>query len=105
VGSAKAWPISDRWLLGLWVFGSLGLWVFGYLVFLLSRQALSYSSGMIQRYSRAAMRDIWSEQRKLDLWLQIELLTSEALVKERLVPKKDFQIMRSRAAFSVERCK
>jgi adenylosuccinate lyase len=35
---------------------------------------------MIQRYSRAAMRDIWTEQRKLEIWLQIELLAAEALV-------------------------
>ncbi len=74
-------------------------------LFLLTRPSLSYSPGMIQRYSRAAMRDIWAEQRKLELWLQVELLTSEALVEEGLVPKKDFRIMRSRAAFSVERCK
>ena len=60
---------------------------------------------MIQRYSRAAMRDIWSEQRKLEIWLQIELLASEALVKEGLVPRKDFRILRSRAAFSLERCR
>ena len=26
------------------------------------------------------MREIWSEQRKLEIWLQIELLASEALV-------------------------
>ena len=46
-------------------------------------------SGMIQRYSRQAMRDIWSEQRKLEIWLQIELLASEALCAQGLVPKKD----------------
>src|SRR5881409_639838 len=60
---------------------------------------------MIQRYSRPAMCDIWTEQRKLELWLQIELLTSEALAQAGLIPKSDFHILRSRAAFSVERCK
>jgi adenylosuccinate lyase len=60
---------------------------------------------MIQRYSRAEMRDIWSEQRKLEIWLQIELLASEALVREGLVPKKDFAQMKARAAFKLERCK
>src|SRR3954467_10383558 len=60
---------------------------------------------MIQRYSRPAMREIWSEQRKLEIWLQIELLASEALVAEGLVPKKDFAQMKSRAAFKLERCK
>src|SRR5258705_13173733 len=60
---------------------------------------------MIQRYSRAEMREIWSEQRKLEIWLRIELLAAEALVKEGLVPKRDLAQMKSRAAFSIERCK
>jgi adenylosuccinate lyase len=60
---------------------------------------------MIARYSRAEMREIWSEQRKLEIWLQIELLAAEALVAEGVVPPEDFQQMRARAAFSIERCK
>ena len=60
---------------------------------------------MIQRYSRAVMRDIWSEQRKLEIWLQIELLASEALCAQGLVPKKDFAQMKAKAAFELERCK
>src|SRR5580765_5007683 len=60
---------------------------------------------MIQRYSRPAMREIWSEQRNLEIWLQIELLASEALSAQRIVPKKDFARMKARAAFSLERCK
>jgi len=60
---------------------------------------------MIQRYSRPQMREIWSEQRKLEIWLQIELLASEALCDNGLVPKKDFARMKAGAAFSLERCK
>src|ERR1700679_2976045 len=60
---------------------------------------------MIQRYSRAEMREIWSEQRKLEIWLQIELLASEALSRSGLVSKKDFDQMKARAAFNAERCK
>ncbi len=45
---------------------------------------------MITRYSRPEMRAIWTDENKLKLWLQIELLASEALVKERIVPKQDF---------------
>src|ERR1700679_2301496 len=60
---------------------------------------------MIQRYSRAEMREIWTEQRKLEIWLQIELLASEALVAEGIVPKKDFKQMKAKAAFTIERCK
>jgi adenylosuccinate lyase len=51
------------------------------------------------------MREIWTEQRKLEIWLQVELLAAEALVEEGLIPKKDFKQMKSRAAFSIERCK
>src|SRR5215471_13456292 len=60
---------------------------------------------MIQRYSRPEMRELWSEQRKLQIWLQIELLASEALCVEGLVPKKDFAQMKQRAKFDIERCK
>ena len=50
------------------------------------------------------MREIWSEQRKLEIWLQIELLASEALCTAGLVPRRDLAQMKRRAAFSVERC-
>ncbi len=60
---------------------------------------------MIQRYSRQPMREIWTEQRKLEIWLRVELLAAEALVQEGIVPQKDFEQMRSNAAFSVDRCK
>ncbi len=60
---------------------------------------------MIERYSRAKMREIWTEQRKLEIWLQIELLASRALVDEGVVPKEDFDRMRAKAAFDVKRCK
>src|SRR5579863_9136588 len=45
---------------------------------------------MITRYSRPEMRAIWTDENKLKIWLQIELLASEALVKEKIVPARDF---------------
>ncbi len=36
------------------------------------------------------MRGLWSETRKFEIWLHIELLASEALVKEGIVPRADF---------------
>ncbi len=36
------------------------------------------------------MRAIWTDENKLRIWLEIELLASEALVKERVVPAGDF---------------
>jgi adenylosuccinate lyase len=50
---------------------------------------------MIQRYSRPAMRQIWSEENKLRIWLRIELLASEALVEERIVPADDFKALKA----------
>lgn len=60
---------------------------------------------MIARYSRPAMREIWTEQRKLEIWLKIELLTVEALVEAGLVPRQDYEILKTRAGFDIERCK
>jgi len=45
---------------------------------------------MITRYSRPEMRAIWTDENKLRLWLQIEFLASEALVREGVVPRADF---------------
>src|SRR5262249_59481260 len=39
------------------------------------------------------------------IWLQIELLASEALSNAGLVPRKDFLQMKKRAAFDIDRCK
>jgi adenylosuccinate lyase len=50
---------------------------------------------MIQRYSRPAMREIWTEENKLRLWLQIELLASEALSDEGIVPTADFNALKA----------
>jgi adenylosuccinate lyase len=36
------------------------------------------------------MRAIWTDANKLSIWLRIELLASEALVKDGVVPKADF---------------
>ena len=46
---------------------------------------------MITRYSRPEMRAIWTDENKLRIWLQIELLAGGALAKEGVVPKGDFQ--------------
>ena len=52
---------------------------------------------MIPRYSRPDMRAIWTDENKLDLWLQIEMHASEALVKEGTVPKADLVRMKAGA--------
>ena len=60
---------------------------------------------MIGRYTRPEMRDIWTEQRKLEIWLDIELLAAEALCDEGLVPKKHLKQMKDNASFTIERCR
>ena len=52
---------------------------------------------MIPRYSRPDMRAIWTDENKLNLWLQIEMHASEALVKEGVVPKVDLARMKAGA--------
>jgi adenylosuccinate lyase len=49
---------------------------------------------MILRYSRPEMRAIWTDENKLKVWLQIELLASEALVRQGIVPHADFAKMK-----------
>ena len=43
------------------------------------------------------MRAIWTDENKLNLWLQIEMHASGALVKEGIVPKADFARMQTGA--------
>jgi len=49
---------------------------------------------MITRYSRPDMRAIWTDENRLRLWLQIELLASAGLVREGIVPRADFVKMK-----------
>src|SRR2546423_62060 len=62
-----------------------------------SHPANSYAHSMIQRYSRPEMRAIWTDENKFWIWLQIELLASEALVEEMIVPAKDFDRIKAGA--------
>ncbi|MBL9135824.1 MAG: adenylosuccinate lyase [Verrucomicrobiales bacterium] len=52
---------------------------------------------MITRYSRPEMRAIWTDENKLHLWLRIELLASEALVAEGVVPADEYARLRAGA--------
>jgi adenylosuccinate lyase len=54
---------------------------------------------MIRRYSREVMREIWTDENKFSIWLQIEILACEA----RKIPRKDLATIKRRAKFSVER--
>ena len=60
---------------------------------------------MIQRYTRPEMGAVWSEQRKLDNWLEVELAVVDALADAGVVPADDARAIRERAAFTVEAVK
>jgi adenylosuccinate lyase len=53
---------------------------------------------MIRRYSREPMCQIWTDESKFAIWLQIEILACEA----RKIPAKDLATIRRRAEFDVK---
>ncbi|MFP4527937.1 MAG: adenylosuccinate lyase [Candidatus Kapaibacterium sp.] len=58
---------------------------------------------MIPRYTRREMGDIWSEENKYRIWLEIEVLTCEAQAELGLIPAETAKIIRERADFDVAR--
>jgi adenylosuccinate lyase len=60
---------------------------------------------VIQRYTRPEMGAVWSEQRKLDAWLQVELAAVDALAEQGVVPEEDAARVRERATFTVDAVK
>ncbi|HEX8280939.1 MAG TPA: adenylosuccinate lyase [Chthoniobacterales bacterium] len=60
-----------------------------------------YLRRVIERYSRAEMRELWSENRKFQIWLEIETLACEAMAELGQIPKEDAVAIRERARFSI----
>ena len=57
---------------------------------------------MIPRYTRPEMGAVWSPQRKLECWLEVELAATEAWAAEGIVPAEAAEEARAKAAFTVE---
>ena len=57
---------------------------------------------MIDRYTRPELQAVWSDQRKLETWLAVELAVVDALAEAGVVPAEDAATVRERASFSVE---
>ena len=57
---------------------------------------------MINRYSRPQMRALWSEERKLSIWLEIEVLACEALASIGAIPQADAETIRAKARFNID---
>ncbi|MBX9577030.1 MAG: adenylosuccinate lyase [Chthoniobacterales bacterium] len=60
---------------------------------------------MIERYSLPEMRSLWSEQRKCEIWLEIETLACEAMAEIGIMPQEDAKAIRERGTFSLKAVK
>ena len=58
---------------------------------------------MISRYSRPEMAAVWSEEAKLQHWLEIEVLACEAMAQLGQIPPADAKTIRAKARFDLAR--
>ncbi len=58
---------------------------------------------MIPRYTRPEMGKIWTDRRKFETWLEIELLACEALSQLGWIPEEAVKEMRKKASFNIDR--
>ena len=58
---------------------------------------------MIDRYSRKELKDIWSEENKYKIWLNIEIAAAEAMEKYKFIPKGVALAVRRKAKIKVSR--
>ena len=58
---------------------------------------------MIPRYSRPEMAAIWTDDAKLQRWLDVELAVCRAWARRGVIPAEDLHEIETKAAFDVER--
>jgi adenylosuccinate lyase len=58
---------------------------------------------MIPRYTHPEMGAIWSERRRYETWLEVELAAADAMAEAGVVPADAARELRARAAFDVAR--
>jgi adenylosuccinate lyase len=58
---------------------------------------------LIERYTLPEMLEVWSEERKLDTWLEVELAIVDALAAEGRVPEDAAKRVRQSAAYDAAR--
>ncbi len=58
---------------------------------------------MIERYTLPEIAEIWSDKNRFKIWLEIEILAVEALVKQGIVPASAFEKIKEKADFDVAR--
>ena len=58
---------------------------------------------MIDRYSRKKLKNIWADENKYKIWLDIELAAAEAMEKLKIIPKGVVKKVKSKAKIDVAR--
>jgi adenylosuccinate lyase len=58
---------------------------------------------MIPRYTNPEMGAIWSDQRRYETWLEVELAATDAMADAGLVPEDAARELRAKAAFDIAR--
>ena len=58
---------------------------------------------MISRYSRKELTQIWSEDNKYQIWLNIEIAAAKAMEKYKIIPKGVSSIVKTKAKIKVKR--
>ena len=58
---------------------------------------------MIQRYTHPEMGAIWSDQRRYETWLEVELAAADAMAEAGLIPKDAAAELRAKAGFDIAR--
>jgi len=58
---------------------------------------------MLERYSRPVMRQVWSEENKMQAYLEVELLACEAWAALGVIPLEDIQLLRANAKLDIQR--
>ncbi|HOE64608.1 MAG TPA: adenylosuccinate lyase [Candidatus Sumerlaeota bacterium] len=58
---------------------------------------------MLERYTLPEMKELWSEESKFGAWLEVEILVCEAWAQAGKIPPEALEIIKRKAAFSVER--
>ena len=58
---------------------------------------------MIPRYTHPEMGRIWSEERRFETWLQVEIAAAEAMAEAGIIPQDAARDIRERSKFDVAR--
>ncbi len=58
---------------------------------------------LTDRYTRPEMGRIWSEQRKFETWLEVELAAADVMAEDGIIPEEAARDLREKSTFSIDR--